>query len=97
MKLYGLYSDKQKCLMATSYNSNSEDFSVSISVSLSKWYPGDDDLWTTPHLDTAEEISVKGPTKWYNADYSSPRWDLELYGKLDVVDLNTWEIDNIIS
>lgn len=90
MELYGLYSDKQKCLMAFNTSANCEgDFCNDVEVSLDKWHSGSD-LWTTPNRDEAERICRIGPTKWYNASIENPNWNIEYYGDLRVIPLSSY-------
>lgn len=90
MILYGLYSDKQKCLMGFSVSStNEEDFCGDVVYTLSKYHKSN--LWATEYKDVAQDVA-RISTEWYNADYSNPEYNVEFYGKLKVVNLN--EFDN---
>jgi hypothetical protein len=89
MELYGLYSDKQKCLMSFSTSANCDgEFCNDVEVSLSKWFSGCD-LWTSPNRKEAERICEIGPTEWYNASLDTPNWNSEYYGGLRVEALSS--------
>ena len=89
MKLYGLYSKKQKCLMGFSYSSNADkELCNDCEVSLNSYYDHDT-LWVTPIKEAAETAAnTNGETSWYNSDFFKPMWDSKYYGKLEVVCLN---------
>lgn len=90
MKLYGLYSDKMKCLMGFSVSSNNEeDFCGDVIYSLVRYRTSRDSLWVTEHREIANEVA-RIPTEWYNADYNHPEYNVEYYGMLRVVNLNDY-------
>ena len=92
MKLYVLYSEKQKCLMATSVSSNGDaEHCNEVTVDLVRFYKGDD-LWVTTTKESSERIVQKGQTEWFNSGFESPWWDAKDYGDLKVVCLNDFEL-----
>ena len=86
MKLYGLYSEKQKCLMAVDVSANDGEFCTSVEVSLFKFFDGDT-LWVGTEAE-ANNVCEKGSTEWYNACFKSPSWPEDYYGDLKSVCLN---------
>lgn len=91
MKLYGLYSDKQKCLMGFFVKPNyNGGFYGNVTYSLTSY--GRDNLWVTEFKDVAEAVNG-GPTEWYKVSYNHPEYNVEYYGKLKVVDMNNFSIE----
>lgn len=91
MVLYGLYSDKQKCLMGFSVSSNNEeDFCGDVTYTLDSYKTCEDSLWVTEYKETADAV-VNRPAEWYNANYYYPEYNVEYYGKLRVVNLNKYK------
>jgi len=88
MKLYGLKSNKQNCLMSFTTSSNDGDFCNDIEYSLSNYHSSWDNLWVTADKKIADTIACVGPTAWYNASHRSPNWDKDYYSDLEVVCLN---------
>lgn len=90
MKLYGLYSEKQKALLGFSVSANCDgEFCGDTSFELTTRHSSEAP-WCTPSKENAEIVSVSS-TEWYNASYDSPEWDSKYLGKLTVVDLSEYE------
>jgi hypothetical protein len=88
MELYGLYSDKQQCLMAISMRAcNADDFSTDVEVSFTAWRGGSG-LWITSNASEAEHICSEGATAYYNSSIESPTWDEDYFGKLRAVHIS---------
>lgn len=66
---YGIWHKKQKCLLGTYTESNSDgDFCVSVQYTLTTTTS---EIWLTDSYKHAEYIRTTN-TDWYNADYDSP-------------------------
>ena len=94
--MYGLYSKKQKCLMAFSTSANHGEFCNEVEYSLNSFFDGIDNLWITHRREIAEKICEDGPTKWYNASYTHPIWADDYYGQLVVVNFNETPLENFL-
>ncbi|RLB66581.1 MAG: hypothetical protein DRH08_05835 [Deltaproteobacteria bacterium] len=84
MKMYGLYSTEHKRLLGVTASATDGDYCGDIAYSLSLFYPSDD-LWIVCDRKVAEAVAGTD-TKWYNADYNSPRNSYA--GKLEVVEFD---------
>lgn len=89
MKIYALKSKKRNCLMSFSHSSNEDgDFCGDCSCELSSAIDNESRLWLSQNFKVATNIAEKPDTKWYNSDYEHPMWNIEYYGKLEVVCMN---------
>lgn len=91
MKLYGLYSEKQKSLMVVSISANGGDDYVDIEYELETYYSGSN-LWTSDCEYAAQRVCDTPDVNWYARTYSTPGWDSGYFGVLTVVDLNEFEL-----
>ena len=67
--MYGLYSNKHKCLLKFSVTSNPDDGEcdpVAFSLNLNG-----DQVWLVDKQETAEKVS-KASSEWFMASYNSP-------------------------
>ena len=78
---YGLYSDKQDCLMFYSFRN---DYNVGLSSEDSEF----ELLYVTTDKKMAEFIVNNPSSPDHFSSYEHPNWNEEFYGKLRVVQLN---------
>lgn len=95
MKIYGFYSKKQDCLMAAMMAPGYKWRTERIEIHLEEWAEGDQNpLWTTTEKKVAERIIERGINWDSGGGWNMPIWeegDIEEFGQLEVVLLNTWE------
>jgi len=88
IKLYGLYSEDQECLMGVSTSTAPFEEDYIVEWELSKYY-WEDILWVTENRSRAEYIcNSNGDIPYCNTSYDNPLYNKTRYGKLIVVELN---------